>query len=137
MRRHYLRQHIGRSGLALILAGMLRGNDPMQVLSGPIGRDDPDDGWLTAKRAAREAKVERVTASRDLARLEELGVIEKDPGVAGRSTRYRVRLGEERPIRLVEDMAWVEPSPEPKAAVPPAQPHGPGGAPWAEPAPTR
>ena len=29
----------GRSGLSLILVGMLRGEEPMQVLSGPIGRE--------------------------------------------------------------------------------------------------
>lgn len=34
--------------------------------------NDPEEGWLTAKRAARQSKVGRVTASRDLARLEEL-----------------------------------------------------------------
>jgi DNA-binding transcriptional ArsR family regulator len=67
---------------------------------------DPDGGWLTAKRAARHTKVERVTASRDLARLEELRIIEKDPDPGGRSTRYRVRLGEERLLRLVEDIGW-------------------------------
>lgn len=71
-----------------------------------LAPDDPDDGWLTAKRAARETKVERVTASRDLARLEELGIIERDPSLGGRSTRYRVSLGEERPVLLVKDMTW-------------------------------
>lgn len=35
-----------------------------------------------------------------------VGVIEKDPGSGGRSTRYRIRLGEERPILLVKDMSW-------------------------------
>ena len=77
-----------------------------RLLEMALAPDDPDDGWLTAKRAARQTKVERVTASRDLARLEELGVIEKDPGSGGRSTRYRIRLGEERPILLVKDMSW-------------------------------
>jgi Fic family protein len=77
-----------------------------RLLEIALAPDDPDDGWLTAKRAARQTKVERVTASRDLARLEELGLIEKDPGVGGRSTRYRVRLGEERPVLLVKDMIW-------------------------------
>jgi Fic family protein len=71
-----------------------------------LAPNDPDDGWLTAKRAARQTKVERVTASRDLSRLEELGVIEKDPSVAGRSTRYRVRLGDTRTLRLVNDLKW-------------------------------
>jgi Fic family protein len=71
-----------------------------------LAPNDPEDGWLTAKRAARQTKVERVTASRDLARMEELGVIEKDPLVAGRSTRYRVRLREAKAIRLVNDLKW-------------------------------
>ena len=71
-----------------------------------LAPDDPEDGWLTAKRAARQTKVERVTASRDLSRLEELGVIEKDPSMAGRSTRYRVRLGASEPLRLVKDLKW-------------------------------
>lgn len=77
-----------------------------RLLEMALAPDDPEDGRLTAKRAARQTKVERVTASRDLARLEELGVIERDPGFGGRSTRYRVRLGEERPLLLVRDMSW-------------------------------
>lgn len=77
-----------------------------QVLEMALAPDDPEEGWLTAKRAARQTKVERVTASRDLTRLEELGVIERDPNAGGRSTRYRVRLGEERPLLLVRDMSW-------------------------------
>jgi DNA-binding MarR family transcriptional regulator len=71
-----------------------------------LGPNDPEDSWLTAKRAARQTKVERVTASRDLARLEELGVIEKDPTAAGRSTRYRVRLGEGKALRLIDELQW-------------------------------
>lgn len=77
-----------------------------RLLEMALAPDDPDAGWLTAKRAARQTKVERVTASRDLARLEELGIIEKDPSSGGRSTRYRVCLGEERPILLVKDVSW-------------------------------
>jgi Fic family protein len=69
--------------------------------------NDPEEGWLTAKRAARVTKVERVTASRDLSRMEELGVIEKDPAAAGRSTRYRVRLGETGPSRLIAELEWA------------------------------
>ena len=72
-----------------------------------LAPNDPEDGWLSAKRAARQTKVERVTASRDLSRLEELGVIEKDPSVAGRSTRYRVRLDGTRDLRLVKDLKWT------------------------------
>ncbi|HUA26375.1 MAG TPA: Fic family protein [Steroidobacteraceae bacterium] len=77
-----------------------------RLLQMALAPDDPDQGWLTAKRAARQTKVERVTSSRDLSRLEELGVIERDPTAGGRSTRYRVRLGEERPVLLVKDMDW-------------------------------
>jgi Fic family protein len=71
-----------------------------------LAPNDPEDGWLTAKRAARQTKVERVTASRDLTRLEELGVIEKDPSAGGRSTRYRVRLGDAEALRLLGDLKW-------------------------------
>ena len=72
-----------------------------------LAPNDPEEGWLTAKRAARQTKVERITASRDLSRLEELGVIEKDSSVGGRSTRYRVRLDDPGPRRLVHDQAWT------------------------------
>lgn len=65
------------------------------------------DGWLTAKRAARVTNVERVTASRDLSRLEELGAIEKDPSAGGRSTRYRVRLEPSAPIQLIKQVPWT------------------------------
>ena len=71
-----------------------------------LAPNDPEEGWLTAKRAARQTKVERITASRDLSRLEELGVIEKDRSVGGRSTRYRVRLGDAGALRLVGDQIW-------------------------------
>jgi Fic family protein len=77
-----------------------------RLLQMALAPDDPEEGWLTAKRAARQTKVERVTASRDLSRLEELGVIEKDASVGGRSTRYRVRLGDAGPLRLVGDLIW-------------------------------
>lgn len=79
-----------------------------RLLEMALAPDDPDEGWLTAKRAARQTKVERVTASRDLARLEALGVIARDPGFGGRSTRYRVRLGDERPLLLVREMSWLK-----------------------------
>jgi Fic family protein len=36
---HYAMFPSGRSGLSLILVGMLRGEAPMQVLSGPVGRE--------------------------------------------------------------------------------------------------
>ncbi|HWJ35725.1 MAG TPA: Fic family protein [Steroidobacteraceae bacterium] len=78
-----------------------------RLLEIALASNDAADAWLTAKRAARLTKVERVTASRDLARLEELGVIEKDPNVGGRSTRYRVRLNEIKPLQLVENQKWA------------------------------
>lgn len=77
-----------------------------RLLEMALAPDDPEEGWLTAKRAARQTKVERVTASRDLARLEELGAIEKDPGAGGRSTRYRVSLADKEPLRLVDELKW-------------------------------
>lgn len=77
-----------------------------RLLEMALAPDDPEEGWLTAKRAARQTKVERVTASRDLARLEELGAIEKDPAAGGRSTRYRVRLTDKEPLRLIDELKW-------------------------------
>jgi Fic family protein len=77
-----------------------------RLLEMALAPNDPEDGWLTAKRAVRQTKVERVTASRDLARMEEVGVIEKDPAVGGRSTRYRVRLSESSPSRLIKELNW-------------------------------
>jgi Fic family protein len=72
-----------------------------------LSSSDSEDAWLTAKRVARWNKVERVTASRDLAQLEEWGAIQKDPIAGGRSTRYSVRLDEPQPLQLIEDMTWV------------------------------
>jgi Fic family protein len=77
-----------------------------RLLEMALTPNDSEEGWLTAKRAARQTKVERVTASRDLARMEELGVIEKDPTAGGRSTRYRVLLSKEEPIRLIGKLKW-------------------------------
>jgi hypothetical protein len=39
--------------------------------------------------------------------MEELGVIEKDPAGGGRSTRYRVRLSESLPSRLIKELNWT------------------------------
>jgi predicted transcriptional regulator len=78
-----------------------------RLLEMALAPNDPEDGWLTAKRAARQTKVERVTGSRDLARMEQLGVIEKDPAAGGRSTRYRVRLSESLPSRLIKELNWT------------------------------
>jgi Fic family protein len=78
-----------------------------RLLEMALAPNDSEDGWLTAKRAARQTKVERVTASRDLARMEEPGVIEKDPAAGGRSTRYRIRLSESSPSRLIKELNWT------------------------------
>jgi Fic family protein len=78
-----------------------------RLLEIALGSNDEADAWLTAKRAARVTKVERVTASRDLSRLEALGVIEKDPSVGGRSTRYRVRLADPQPVQLIKQLKWT------------------------------
>jgi Fic family protein len=78
-----------------------------RLLQISLASNDEADSWLTAKRAARLTKVERVTASRDLSRLEELGVIEKDPSVGGRSTRYRVRLEGAQPLQLIKELKWT------------------------------
>ena len=45
-------------------------------------------------------------ASRDLAQLEEWGVIRKDPKAGGRSTRYFVLLDELEAPRLLPDLNW-------------------------------
>jgi hypothetical protein len=79
-----------------------------RLLEMALAPNDPEDGWLTAKRASRQTKVERVTASRDRARMEEPGVIEKDPAAGGRSTRYRVRLSESLPSRLIKELNWTK-----------------------------
>jgi Fic family protein len=71
-----------------------------------LSSNDVDDAWLTAKRIAKWTKVERVTASRDLAQLEDWGAIEKDPAAGGRSTRYFVKLGEDTIPQLIENLRW-------------------------------
>ncbi len=78
-----------------------------RLLQIALASNDEADAWLTAKRAARLTKVERVTASRDLSRLEELGVLEKDPSVGGRSTRYRVNLTDPQTVQLVKQLKWT------------------------------
>jgi Fic family protein len=67
-----------------------------------MAENDPEESYLTAKRLVRWTKHERVTASRDLAQLEEWGVIRKDPTVGGRSTRYFVQLDAPEPRPLIE-----------------------------------
>ncbi|MGH8226975.1 MAG: Fic family protein [Steroidobacteraceae bacterium] len=78
-----------------------------RLLEITLASSTESDVWLTAKRAARLTKVERVTASRDLSRLQDLGAIEKDPSAGGRSTRYRVRLEPPAPVPLIKRIEWT------------------------------
>jgi Fic family protein len=78
----------------------------LRALQIALAENDPGESYLTAKRVARWTKHERVTASRDLAQLEQWGVIRKDPTVGGRSTRYFVRLDAPDPKPLVENIDW-------------------------------
>jgi len=77
-----------------------------RVLQIALANNDPQESYLTPKRVAKWTKFERVTASRDLAQLEEWGVVEKDPDKSGRSTRYFVRLRSPEPKRLIESIDW-------------------------------
>ena len=72
-----------------------------KILENALSASDPEDAWLTSRRVARWTKVERVTASRDLANLEKLGLIRRDEASGGRSTRYEVSLDEPAPARLI------------------------------------
>ena len=71
-----------------------------------LSSNDPGDGWLTARRLAKLANLSRVTASRSLSQLEELGVIKKDPQFAGRSTRYSIVLEEAEAPSLIRHLKW-------------------------------
>ena len=52
-----------------------------------------NDGWLTNRRYLKLSGANTpLTASRDLAHLEKLGIIRKDPSTGGRSTRYSIVL---------------------------------------------
>lgn len=58
-----------------------------------LSGDALDDGWLTNRRYVKLTQCgSPVTASRDLAQLEQWGMIRRDPNAAGRSTRYAVVL---------------------------------------------
>lgn len=52
-----------------------------------------DDGWLTNRRYLKLSGANTpLTASRDLAHLEQLGIIRRDPTTGGRSTQYSIVL---------------------------------------------
>ena len=52
-----------------------------------------DDGWLTNRRYLKLSGANTpLTASRDLAHLEQLGIIRNDPTTDGISTRYSIAL---------------------------------------------
>ncbi|NJO12179.1 MAG: Fic family protein [Gammaproteobacteria bacterium] len=77
-----------------------------RALEVALSSNTDEDAWLTARRIVKLTKVAPVTASRDLAQLEEWGVIRKDPNYGGRSTRYAVVLSEPKTPRLLRDMTW-------------------------------
>ena len=64
-----------------------------KALSLALSGDALDDGWLTNRRYIKLTQCgSPVTASRDLAQLEQWGLIIKDPDAGGRSTRYAIAL---------------------------------------------
>ena len=64
-----------------------------KALNIALSGDALDDGWLTNRRYIKLTQCgSPVTASRDLAQLEQWGLIAKDPESGGRSTRYAVAL---------------------------------------------
>lgn len=77
-----------------------------RALEVALSSNAPEERWLTAKRIVKLSKAAPVTASRDLAQLEEWGVIRKDPKAGGRSTRYFVILDEPKAPRLIRDLSW-------------------------------
>jgi Fic family protein len=77
------------------------------VLQIALAHNDKQEAYLTAKRVARWTKFEHDTASRDLAQLEEWGVIKKDPTVGGRSTRYFVCRDDSEPRKIAENIDWT------------------------------
>ncbi len=77
-----------------------------RALEVALSSNDPEEGWLTARRIVKLTKVAPVTASRDLAQLEEWGVIRKDPKAGGRSTRYFVVFEDAAAPRLIGELDW-------------------------------
>lgn len=64
-----------------------------KALNLALSGDVLDDGWLTNRRYVKLTQCgSAVTASRDLAQLEQWGLIRRDPDSGGRSTRYAVAL---------------------------------------------
>ncbi|MFA5941568.1 MAG: Fic family protein [Sinimarinibacterium sp.] len=64
-----------------------------KALNLALSGNELDDGWLTNRRYLKLSGANTpLTASRDLAHLEQLGIIRKDPTTGGRSTRYSIVL---------------------------------------------
>jgi Fic family protein len=68
-----------------------------KALNLALSGDALDDGWLTNRRYIKLTQCgSPVTASRDLAQLEQWGMITKDPESGGRSTRYAIALNDSK-----------------------------------------
>lgn len=78
----------------------------LRALEVALSSNDPEDAWLTARRIVKLTKVAPVTASRDLAQLEQWKIIRRDPQLGGRSTRYLVALDEPVAPTLIRDIDW-------------------------------
>lgn len=64
-----------------------------KALNLALSGSEPDDGWLTNRRYMKlSGSNAPLTASRDLAQLERLGIIQRDPSAGGRSTRDSIVL---------------------------------------------
>lgn len=64
-----------------------------KALNLALSGSELDDGWLTNRRYLKLSGASTpLTASRDLAHLERLGIIRRDPTAGGRSTRYSIVL---------------------------------------------
>jgi len=74
-----------------------------RVLEVALSPSDAEESWLTGRRIVKLTNAAAVTASRDLAQLEEWGVIRKDPKAGGRSTRYSVVLEEPKAPQLLRN----------------------------------
>jgi Fic family protein len=68
-----------------------------KALNRALSGSELDDGWLTNRRYLKLSGANTpLTASRDLAHLEQLGIIRRDPTTGGRSTRYSIVLAESK-----------------------------------------
>jgi Fic family protein len=64
-----------------------------KALNTALSSDEMDDGWLTNRRYVKLTQCgSAVTAARDLAQLEQLGLIRRDASSGGRSTRYSIEI---------------------------------------------